>query len=125
MRIRAKVALTVTSMAATMFAYSATAPESFAVTAASANVAVAAAPQQALDVVRGKTRCFNYSYGDSGKTSVTVYFHNHCKHSRGIKIRVAQAEDKCIWVRGGDYDKHKFKGPRPTVQSITEVSHCG
>jgi hypothetical protein len=76
-------------------------------------------------LIRGHTRCFNYSYGDDGTSSVTVYFHNHCKHSRGIKIRVAQAKDACVWVRGGDFDKHKFKGPHPTVQSITEVSHCG
>ncbi|MGI5291458.1 hypothetical protein ACQEVF_50255 [Nonomuraea polychroma] len=122
MRIRGKITLTVAALATSMFGYSTAAAPSFAV---SNTAAVSAAPQQALDVIRGKTRCFSYSYGDDGTTSVTVYFHNRCKHSRGIKIRVAQAKDACIWVRGGDFDKKKFKGARPTVQSITEVSHCG
>ena len=125
MRIRTKVTFTVASMAASMFTYSAVAPASFASPAPAANVAVSAGAQQALDVVRGKTRWFSYSYGDDGTSSVTVYFHNRCKHSRGIKIRVAQAKDACLWVRGGDFDKKKFKGPHPTVQSIREVSHCG
>ncbi|RVX40404.1 hypothetical protein EDD27_2811 [Nonomuraea polychroma] len=125
MRIRGKVMLAVGAMTASMFATSAAAAPSFAVANTAASTAVSAAPQQALDVIRGKTRCFSYSYGDDGTTSVTVYFHNRCKHSRGIKIRVAQAKDACIWVRGGDFDKKKFKGARPTVQSITEVSHCG
>jgi hypothetical protein len=125
MRIRTKATFTVASLAASMFACSAAAPTSIAAPAPAANVAVAARAQQALDVVRGKTRCFRYSYGDDGTSSVTVYFHNRCKHSRGIKIRVAQASDACIWVRGGDFDKKKFKGPHPTVQSIREVSHCG
>ncbi|MBF8192744.1 hypothetical protein ITP53_45105 [Nonomuraea sp. K274] len=125
MRIRAKVTLTVASVAASMFAYSAAAPASFATTGSAESVAVSTGTQQALDVIRGKTRCFSYSYGDDGTSSVTVYYHNRCKHSRGLKIRVAQASDKCIWVRGGDYGSHKFKGPHPTVQSIKEVSHCG
>ncbi|MEV0389182.1 hypothetical protein [Nonomuraea sp. NPDC050643] len=126
MRNRTKATLAVASAAATMFTYAATAT---ATTTATTTVAPAQSVQTqrlgALDVVRGKTRCFSYSYGDDGTTSVTVYFHNRCKHSRGIKIRVAQARDACIWVRGGDFDKKKFKGTRPTVQSIKEVSHCG
>jgi hypothetical protein len=125
MRIRGKVTLTVAAMAGSMFAYSTAAAPSFAASNTAASATVSATPQQALDVIRGKTRCFSYSYGDDGTTSVTVYFHNRCKHSRGIKIRVAQAKDACIWVRGGDFDKKKFKGPHPTVQSIKEVSHCG
>ncbi|MFG1704347.1 hypothetical protein ACFLIM_14240 [Nonomuraea sp. M3C6] len=123
--MRTKATLAVAATAASMFTYSAVAPASFAATAPVASTAISAGAQQALDVVRGKTRCFSYSYGDDGTTSVTVYFHNRCKHSRGIKIRVAQATDACIWVRGGDFDKKKFKGPHPTVQSIKEVSHCG
>ncbi|MEO3868663.1 hypothetical protein ABGB18_07525 [Nonomuraea sp. B12E4] len=125
MRMHTKAAFAVTSMAATMFAYSAAAPASYATVAPATNTAVSAGTQTALDVIRGKTRCFSYSYGDDGTSSVTVYFHNRCKHSRGIKIRVAQASDACIWVRGGDFDKKKFKGVHPTVQSIKEVSHCG
>ncbi|SDH08726.1 hypothetical protein [Nonomuraea jiangxiensis] len=125
MRMRNKATFAVASMAATMFACSTAAPASSATVIPTTNTATTAGTQTALDVVRGKTRCFSYSYGDNGTTSVTVYFHNRCKHSRGIKIRVAQAPDACIWVRGGDFDKKKFKGARPTVQSIKEVSHCG
>ncbi|MFB4277431.1 MULTISPECIES: hypothetical protein [unclassified Nonomuraea] len=127
MRIRTKATFAMASMAATMLTCSAAATAA-PVTAAPVTAAPAVSAQtqlSALDVVRGKTRCFSYSYGDDGTTSVTVYFHNRCKHSRGIKIRVAQAKDACIWVRGGDFDKKKFKGAHPTVQSIKEVSHCG
>ncbi|MEV0614343.1 hypothetical protein AB0I81_13535 [Nonomuraea sp. NPDC050404] len=135
MRISTKATFVVASAAASMFVYS-TAAGAAPVTAVSttattagvtstANAASAQTQQSALDVIRGKTRCFSYSYGDDGTSSVTVYYHNRCKHSRGLKIRVAQASDACIWVRGGDYGNKKFKGPHPTVQSIKEVSHCG
>ncbi|MEU6714463.1 hypothetical protein ABZ897_23595 [Nonomuraea sp. NPDC046802] len=125
MRVRARATLTVASVAASMLAYSAVAPASHAATNYSATAPGAMITSQALDVIRGKTRCFRYSYNDNGTSSVTVYYHNRCKHSRGLKIRVAQAEDACVWVRGGDYDRKKFKGFHPTVQSIKEVSHCG
>ncbi|TDE45318.1 hypothetical protein E1295_24465 [Nonomuraea mesophila] len=122
MRFRAKATLAAASVAATTLTCTATAAPAFA----TAGPAVSTQSQAgALDVVRGKTRCFRYSYGDDGIRSVTVYFHNRCKHSRGIKVRVAQAVDGCVWVRGGDYDKKKFKGPHPTVQTVKEVSHCG
>ncbi|TDD07458.1 hypothetical protein E1292_13210 [Nonomuraea deserti] len=122
MRIRTKAALAAASVAASMLTCSATA----APASATAGPAASAQSQAgALDVVRGKTRCFTYSYGDDGIRSVTVYFHNRCKHSRGIKVRVAQAVDDCVWVRGGDYDRKKFKGPHPTVQTVKEVGHCG
>ncbi|MFG1696133.1 hypothetical protein [Nonomuraea sp. NPDC049309] len=136
MRMRAKVTLAVASTAAAFFAHAPAAgatpvtagPAGGTTTAAASATGAgltARAPLGTLAVIRGKTRCFSYSYGDDGTASVTVYYHNRCKHSRGIKIRVAQASDACIWVRGGDYDKKKFKGPHPTVQSIKEVSHCG
>ncbi|MET8865227.1 hypothetical protein ABZW11_20005 [Nonomuraea sp. NPDC004580] len=129
MRTRVKAALAMASTAAALFTHAPAAGATPVTAAPAAPAAPAAGPATAalgvLDVNRGKTRCFSYSFGDDGTTSVTVYFHNRCKHSRGIKIRVAQAKDACIWVRGGDYDKKKFKGPHPTVQSIREVSHCG
>ncbi|MEO3891703.1 hypothetical protein [Nonomuraea sp. B5E05] len=39
--------------------------------------------------------CFTCSYGDEGIRSVAFSFHNHCEHSRGIKVRVAHAVDDC------------------------------
>ncbi|WP_203989660.1 hypothetical protein [Sphaerisporangium rufum] len=81
-------------------------------------VPAAAATLQGGGVVRGKTGCFSYSYSERGTHSVTVYYHNRCKHTKPIKIRVARTKDACLWVKGGDYGKRKFNGPNPYIQSI-------
>lgn len=77
----------------------------------------------------GHTTCFSWSWDDKGTASVTVYYHNRCKHSRGIRITTRNGVSGvhytvCKWVKGHKSGKAKVIQANPTVSSIKEVSKC-
>ncbi|EFL32182.1 predicted protein [Streptomyces viridochromogenes DSM 40736] len=63
-------------------------------------------------VQRGSVTCFNYSWGDDGIASYTVYYHNTCAGSHGLYVTTnAGLSHECIWVGGGKKGSHVFYTP--------------
>lgn len=85
--------------------------------------ASAQAPQVgAKKVHRGHGKCINWSWGD-GNVSTTIYFNNHCKQARWLKVwRTGQYWPKCIKVNGKTKGRKKLWDSKPT--KIRELSKC-
>ncbi|MEO3806108.1 hypothetical protein [Nonomuraea sp. B1E8] len=65
----------------------------------------------------------NYSWGD-GRSSVTVYFNNHCSHKMYAKLHIKNSIGgnfkKCLATNGGTKGKKKFHiGLASTLTRIT------
>ncbi|MGY0021190.1 hypothetical protein [Streptomyces sp. cg35] len=50
----------------------------------------------------GSVTCFNYSWGDDGIATYTVYYHNTCAGTHGLYVTTnAGLSHECISVKGG------------------------
>jgi hypothetical protein len=117
MKIGMKIAVVAASVVTAAGAYSTAAGASTATPASGSS----GTPVHTQTTFRGHTGCFNYSYNDGGSKSVTVYWHNTCKHHKHLKLRIANAKDGCAYPAGKTKAHHKFKsdnGKKPTVQVI-------
>ncbi|MFK4072002.1 hypothetical protein [Streptomyces sp. NPDC029674] len=66
---------------------------------ASADTGVDASPRKKRE---GSVTCFNYSWGDDGIATYTVYYHNTCAGSHGLKVTTNSGfSHECIQVKGG------------------------
>ncbi|MGW4800993.1 hypothetical protein ACWEPC_52095 [Nonomuraea sp. NPDC004297] len=88
--------------------------------------AAATAPvhRAALACSRPKGGRSNYSWGD-GRTSVTVYFNNHCSHRVSAKLHIKNAIGRnytiCMTTNGGTQGKKKYSiGAARTLTAITK-----
>jgi hypothetical protein len=61
---------------------------------------------------------------DPGIVSVTVYFNNHCKQKRHIKLDFKQATDVCFTVNAETKGKKKVYTTGAVLRSITSPSEC-
>ncbi|MEV4364660.1 hypothetical protein ACWEPL_59735 [Nonomuraea sp. NPDC004186] len=70
-----------------------------------------------------KGKKLNLSW-DPGIVSVTVYFNNHCKQKRHIKLDFKQATDVCFTVNPKTKGKKKVYTTGAVLRSITSPSEC-
>ncbi|MEU7835308.1 MULTISPECIES: hypothetical protein [unclassified Nonomuraea] len=61
---------------------------------------------------------------DPGNVSVTVYFNNHCKQKRNLKLDFKQATDVCFTVNPKTKGKKKVYTTGAVLRSITSPSEC-
>ncbi|MBE1586963.1 hypothetical protein ACFPOI_00905 [Nonomuraea angiospora] len=91
--------------------------------AATSNQASAPVHRASISCSRPKGAKANYSWGD-GRTSVTVYFNNHCSHKVGAKLHIKNSIGPnytlCLTTNGGTKGKKKYSiGAARTLTAIT------
>ncbi|MEV4020059.1 hypothetical protein AB0J35_57250 [Nonomuraea angiospora] len=90
------------------------------VTAATSGAAV---QRKSFECDSPKGKKLNLSW-DPGIVSVTVYFNNHCKQKRHIKLDFKQATDVCFTVNAKTKGKKKVHTTGAVLRSITSPSEC-
>ncbi|MFC4911598.1 hypothetical protein [Actinomadura gamaensis] len=75
----------------------------------------------------GSGKSFSYSYA-RGIVTVTVYFNNHCRTSKGL-VGLAQHRNKierigCVPVKAHKKGSHKFRVNGPDFSGLGLDKHC-
>ena len=80
-----------------------------------------AATESADAVHRGSTTCFNYSWGDGGVISTTVYASNTCGSTKRLQFSFGGVI-ACMVVAGHDQEHHSYGLFNPS--NFKEVGSC-
>lgn len=98
-------------------------PSDVTMAAAHSKVESAAVERESFKCKSPEGEKLNISW-DPGIVSVTVYFNNHCKQKRHLKLDFKQATDVCFTVNAETKGDKKVYTTGAVLRSITSPSEC-
>ncbi|WP_242907244.1 hypothetical protein [Actinomadura terrae] len=99
------------------------APAAAPVATGAADTGIAAAKRKSFKCASPRNQKLNISWSP-GNISITVYFNNHCKQKRHIKLVFKQATDVCFTVNPRTKGKKKVWTTGGKLEKITSPSKC-